>query len=172
MTHKDIPGWMDFEGLYDQAVAEAKDGAVFVEVGVFRGRSLVYLADAIKRSGKRIRLIGVDRFTGDDACEPVGIDEVERNLQECGVSDVAMLIPCDSAEAAADFKDGGCDFVFIDASHDYESVKRDIAAWLPKVRKGGIIAGHDRGMPGVSRAVSEAFGRVNESGPLAWWTVR
>lgn len=49
----------------------------------------------------------------------------------------------DSVEAAADFADGGLDWVYIDADHHYENVKRDIEAWFPKVRAGGIVAGHD-----------------------------
>ncbi len=55
---------------------------------------------------------------------------------------------------------GVLDLVFIDALHDYDNVKVDIERWLPKVRKGGIICGHDYGMdlcPGVTRAVHEFF---------------
>jgi hypothetical protein len=37
------------------------------------------------------------------------------------------------------------DLVFLDASHDYESVKKDIAVWAPHVRPGGILCGHDYG---------------------------
>ena len=54
-----------------------------------------------------------------------------------------------SWEAAERFEDGHFDFVFIDASHDEESVRKDIAAWLPKIRQGGILAGHDISYPGV-----------------------
>jgi len=48
-----------------------------------------------------------------------------------------------SPGVASDFLDGILDFVYLDAAHDYESVMADIEAWLPKVRKGGVIAGHD-----------------------------
>lgn len=48
-----------------------------------------------------------------------------------------------STEAAKSFDDGIFDFVYIDANHDFSHVAEDIAAWSPKVRKGGIIAGHD-----------------------------
>lgn len=53
------------------------------------------------------------------------------------------LIRKPSTEAALDFKDESLDFVFIDAGHRYDEVKADIEAWFPKVRKGGIISGHD-----------------------------
>lgn len=48
-----------------------------------------------------------------------------------------------SVEAARKVPDRSLDFVYIDARHDYESVKEDVAAWCSKVRPGGILAGHD-----------------------------
>jgi len=64
-------------------------------------------------------------------------------------------------DAAADFKDGELDFVYIDAKHAYEYVKRDIDLWLPKIKPDGIIAGHDYvwWLPGVIQAVAERFDR-------------
>ena len=50
------------------------------------------------------------------------------------------------------------DFVYIDASHDYDSVKEDIKHWLPKIRENGILAGDDMEWhlgDGVKRAVNE-----------------
>lgn len=52
------------------------------------------------------------------------------------------------------------DLVFIDGNHSYEYVKKDIDLWLPKVRKGGILSGHDydlNNFPDVTKAVKEAF---------------
>lgn len=48
-----------------------------------------------------------------------------------------------SVEAAKQFDDGSLDFVYIDADHDFANVVKDIAAWSPKVRKGGVVSGHD-----------------------------
>lgn len=53
------------------------------------------------------------------------------------------LLRQDSERAAASFPDGHFDFVYLDARHDYRSVQDDIRAWAPKVRPGGILAGHD-----------------------------
>ena len=46
-------------------------------------------------------------------------------------------------DAVKTFEDGSLDFVFIDGNHAFEYVTEDIAEWSKKVRKGGIISGHD-----------------------------
>lgn len=83
--------------------------------------------------------------------------------------------PVASRAAADEVADASLDLVFIDGNHDYEYVKEDIACWLPKVRPGGILAGHDldwKDAPGVRRAVQEAFGGDWSAGPdLVWWRV-
>lgn len=72
-------------------------------------------------------------------------------------------------------------FVYIDGAHDYKSAKADIAAWWPKVKLGGVLAGHDYSIayaPGVVRAVEEfasAEGlrvELTEDHPASWWTER
>ena len=66
-----------------------------------------------------------------------------------------------SEEAAASFEPGSVDMVFIDGNHAYEYVKSDIELWLPKIRSGGIICGHDFSRNagpihiGVAQAVDE-----------------
>ena len=76
-----------------------------------------------------------------------------------------------SMNAVRRFAEGSLDFVFIDAAHDYDSVKEDIEYWSTKVRKGGIVSGHDynnglHGQPrGVKRAVNE-WVRKNNIQPL------
>jgi len=70
------------------------------------------------------------------------------------------IIRSDSVEASKNFVDGTVDFIYIDADHTYEGVKRDILAWRSKVKEGGMICGHDYGYPdtpGVKQAVDEIF---------------
>ena len=56
-------------------------------------------------------------------------------------------------------EDNYFDFIYIDAEHDYNSVLNDIKISLPKLKKQGIMCGHDFGLgwPGVISAVSEIF---------------
>lgn len=48
-----------------------------------------------------------------------------------------------SVEASEQFIDGQLDFIYIDADHRYEGITADIKAWFPKLRIGGMFAGHD-----------------------------
>ena len=54
MIYSDIQGWFDFHSIYNDAVAQAPDGAHFVEVGAWLGRSTAYMAEQIAESGKQI----------------------------------------------------------------------------------------------------------------------
>lgn len=58
------------------------------------------------------------------------------------------------------FEDNSIDFIYIDADHTYESVKKDIESYLPKLKDGGVIGGHDYQdkWPGVINAVNETIG--------------
>lgn len=86
-----------------------------------------------------------------------------------------------TSEEAAKVLPDDLDFVYIDANHNYEYVLKDIQLWLPKVRPGGVLSGHDVGpcrwSKDVTRAISESLGdrivhQVRERGsPWSWYTV-
>ena len=82
------------------------------------------------------------------------------------------VLRLDSAKAAEIFPDKYFDLVFIDAEHDYESMMKYIPTWLPKVRDGGLLTGHDykaRKFPGVEKAVTEYFGNdIHEAPGFVW----
>jgi len=75
-------------------------------------------------------------------------------------------------EAHAHFEDESLDFIFIDADHTYETVKRDIELWAPKVQKEGIIFGHDLNWGDVARAVGEMFTDFYINGDNVWSAVK
>lgn len=59
---------------------------------------------------------------------------------------------------ALDFiKDGELDLVYVDGDHRYEAVLADLKGWLPKLRAGGIMAGHDWSFKDVQKALAEVF---------------
>lgn len=69
---------------------------------------------------------------------------------------------------------GYFDCVFLDASHYYEDIKRDLELWHPLVKKGGVIGGHDYGGQRacqVREAVDERFGKENLifGNNHVWW---
>lgn len=167
-TFEDIAGWFDYPDVYAQAVEEAVDGAVFVEVGSFLGKSACFMAEAIRRSGKRIALFCVDHFRLGDGIADV--KEARDFLASAGGNyfaqfvantaayrDIVVPVCGDSPDAAKFIPDQSADFIFIDASHDEESVGCDIEAWSKKLKPGGMIAGHDYDLKSVRLAVDAVF---------------
>jgi len=156
----EIDGYFTWQYLYDDMVNRFPSGSTFVEVGAYKGRSLSHLIWRIIESKKDILVFAVDWF---DGISSGLLDEFSRNMRL--VQDKFTLIIGDSANSADTFKDNSIDFVFIDADHRYESIKRDILAWKPKIKTGGVIAGHDYSLsyPGVVKAVDDIFGdKVNK----------
>lgn len=163
MKYSDIPGYCDFHEFYKSIFDSLPDNAVIAEVGVYLGHSVAYMATLAKESGKKITIHAVDTFEGSEEHQQKGVgyfyDQYFDNLCDCGVRDYIADVKSDSVFAASLYPDDHFDFVFIDAAHDYESVKKDIEAWWPKVKQCGIISGHDYcvSWPGVMKAVNEKF---------------
>jgi hypothetical protein len=155
LTWDQIPGMFDYERLYDEAAARAADGSVLVELGSYRGRSVAYLARALERRGVGSQLWAVD--TWQDA--PDAFEVWQANMVRAGVAELVQPLRMDSAAAATRFADGSVDFVFVDADHNEAAVRADIASWLPKIRPGGVMAGHDYDLAGVRRAVAALLPR-------------
>lgn len=69
-----------------------------------------------------------------------------------------------SKEMVGEFKDGILDWVYIDADHHYDHVKEDINIWYPKVRRGGIVAGHDYCRYGGMEVIDAVDEFIKENG--------
>ncbi len=184
-TWQDIPGWFTWRGGQEEAVAHFGDGSRFVEVGCYLGKSLCSLAEVVRGSGRDIAVTGVDTGRGSG---PEGASEINahgpavefgggtfagllhRNLIACGAADLVQLLITDSLAAAALFADESLAWVHLDARHDYDSVRADIAAWLPKVRPGGWLSGDDYNrdwFPGVVDAVGDTLPDAE-----VWWSTQ
>ena len=159
-----IHGWFNYESVYKYVVRLFPAHAEFLEVGVYKGRSTAFLAVEIVNSGKKHELTSVDIFEPSKIMalggESYSIDEFCENLAHIGDLIFHDIVKAESIEAAKEFDNGTFDFVFIDAGHTYEEVLSDIQAWLPKMKDGGIISGHDysANWPGIEKSVKEVFG--------------
>ena len=181
----DVPGWFSAMELYLRMIESAPPGSTIVEVGVFCGQSLIFLAERAREADKGLRIVGVDNFMGSPEFEgkvffndqpwsaaPVGtlVRCCMESLSRRGVLDDVTLIVSDSAKAAGMFADESVHAVFIDADHSEEGCGGDIAAWLPKVAPGGIIAGDDYwAFPGVKAAVDKLVPGVVVDETCPWW---
>ncbi len=155
--------WFTYKNLYKSMVEKFNSGSIFVEVGCWKGKSSAYLAVEILNSGKNIKLNCIDTWKG--SVEHLEYEHVKKNtLYDLFINNVSPLltiinpIRMESVDASKIFEDNSIDFIFIDASHDYNNVKSDIKSWYPKLKNGGVIAGHDyNNWKGVEKAVNEFF---------------
>ena len=157
--------WFTYPDVYKDMVFNSASDSRFVEIGSWKGKSSAFMAVEIANSNKKIEFYCVDTWKG--SSEHQSMEEIDylydifiNNMKP--VENYYKPIRSPSVEAASRFEDNTLDFVFIDASHEYEDVKNDINAWLPKVKNGGILAGHDYYLgddyfPGVKKAVDECL---------------
>jgi predicted O-methyltransferase YrrM len=84
------------------------------------------------------------------------------------------IMRSDSLAAARSVDDESLDFVYLDSDHEFSAVVADLAAWVPKVKPGGIVAGHDfikRENPNRLVHVVEAVTGWTQSYRVAPWFV-
>lgn len=170
-----------------------------VEVGSWLGTVSVLLGTIAKKY--RGILYCIDHFKGSDNSNLVSPKYIdikkifENNIKEYDLnSNVKIPTSYKHQFPAPNFShhlNNECDFIFIDADHRYQYVKKDIENYLPLVKKGGILAGHDcefliknaddlfkqtedvdytQFHSGVSRAVSELLpkAQLTKTGHI-WW---
>jgi predicted O-methyltransferase YrrM len=174
---------------------------IIVEIGCWAGNSSAIFAEHIKKHGGQ--LVCIDTFQGSldtelmDYAKQVNMREVfDNNMKELGLSEYITVLQMTSDLASEEILNESVDLVFIDGDHMYDQVKKDIANYYPKVKKGGIISGHDLNAQmcdivgditeplkhncvdnchfGVTKAVWEAFGEVGGvvQGSSVWYTIK
>lgn len=181
--------------LYNLCGLAQKPNMVICEIGCWMGHSTILFAKFAKKNKGKV--FSIDTFGGNIGTElenyaksnPVKDIFIE-NIREAGFEDYVVLINHSSDESHSYLENESIDLLFIDGDHRYSQVKRDIENYSPKVRKGGIIAGHDLDIRyecikedyssgleqdscnsihvGVSKAVHDSFKDYNHSGSV-WW---
>lgn len=166
-TADTIHGWTtrrELEWLFHTA-RSIRSGGVWVELGVWKGRSFFTVAMGLPRGSS---LVAIDSFTPAVTALPfvpsqnwvrdhfrAVLSAVESLRKDLRIEVVAL----DTAKAGHLFSDASADVVFFDADHSREGFGRDLVAWLPKVKATGLLCGHDYsdGFPGVVELVDEVF---------------
>jgi Methyltransferase domain len=171
---KGIKGWMSLMELTFLA-EQAGKSKIIVEVGSWFGRSCRAMADNTHGIIYAVDMWDVTQLTPFvqefvkgwvyDQPKDYAWVEFNKNLSDHISGGRVRPVRLSSVEAAEQF-DQTCDFIFIDADHEYDSVVADIKAWLPKTK--GIMSGHDWHLPDVQRAVRDTIGEPNEVTDTIW----
>jgi len=127
-----------------------------VELGVFKGLNAERMLDTLNI--KKLHLVDIwitpECLKHQYNLEQFYLDVCEKFKNHSNV----VIHRQDTLEVAKEFSDKSLDFVYVDADHTYLGCKCDILAWYPKIKKGGIICGHDYYCcEGVNKAVNDVF---------------
>ena len=167
--YQNIEGWSD---EYNQGsllteilgTINTKDNLKIAEIGVYKGRGTSIWNVILINSSINYEYIAIDHFMGSDEHEK-GIDYYNMALTSLEpILDKIKVVKNDSISESKNYNDSYFDIVYIDASHDYNSVMNDIKSWLPKIKKGGVMCGDDYLIPNwpeVVKAVNDVFGESN-----------
>lgn len=177
----ELPGWSDdILPFYARLAEELSPEARVVEVGVGFGRSIVFLAHRLIKLGKtNVELWGIDPWPRHPlAGAPYGplyyANALGMMLAYATAEELSLLrlVRAPSEHASRMFARRSVDVVFIDADHDEHAVRLDIESWMPKVRQGGLLCGHDFGgdKVGVTKVVHRIFGGAQKVEGLVWHT--
>jgi predicted O-methyltransferase YrrM len=126
------------------------DRPTIVEIGSWLGTgSTRVIIDYVRNRGGRLHCVdtwegspGVDNHAKIASRYDV-YETFRHNVRAAGGESLVTSHRLTSIQAAANWPDATLDMVFLDADHRFASVREDIAAWLPKLRPGGTMAGHD-----------------------------
>jgi SAM-dependent methyltransferase len=172
-------GWLT-EDQARRLFERAREGGRIVEIGSFRGRSAIVMAQA---AGDRGELVAIDPHAGGDrgpreiASEAgrgdADFDAFHANLERAGVEGRVRHVRRFSADALGEVT-GPLDLLYVDGAHRYRPARDDLARWGARVRPGGHMLVHDSfAAVGVTLAilrlllVGGEFRYLGRSGSLA-----
>ncbi len=154
--------------VFTPLIESQKDNLLCVIVGSFTGKSDCTLGQMLRDKGKIFGIASID----DQKYDNISMETKQwmnlydgfaatfvRNIQLCSLVDNVHPICSDSIDAVKFFPAESVDFIFLDGCHGYGYVRDELTAWLPKMKRDGILAGHDWPVPDIKWAVCERFGQ-------------
>ena len=158
-----LNGYCNYSSVYNFVIPHLPTDGKMVEVGVLFGQGVCYAAVEIINHEKNVNITAVDTWTGTPDNTTIMTLYNDNDVYNqfltniTPVQDHITVVKLDSVSAAATFADGSVDFVYLDADTNHDAVKASIDAWLPKVKSGGFIGGHNYDLDTVKQAVIEVF---------------
>ena len=179
---EDVEGWLtdaQARRLWERSRA-LRAPAQIVEIGSFRGRSAIVMAQAAPPG---VGLTAIDPHGGGDrGPQEIAPDAARgeednaafhRNLRRTGVEQQVRLVRLPSSDALEKVH-GTVELLYIDGAHRYAPARNDIARWGARVPAGGTLLVHDAfSSIGVTLALlrllllSESFRYCGRTGSLA-----
>jgi len=130
-----------------------------VEVGVLRGafsKVLLSINPASLTLVDPYRRFSTEEFPDYTDYSQSKWDELHAKVKNTFEADSRVSILRNVSEnAVREFKNNSLDMVYLDGNHTYPFIYKDLRLWYAKVKKGGILAGHDYPLPSVKKAVQE-----------------
>lgn len=144
-----------------------------VEIGAFQGESTTLFAHYVKPNKLYAIDPHVNGYDKNDESSFANFENVVHNfLTRIKPFSCIEYIKDFSYNVVNKFEDNSLDFVYIDGDHSYEGVKKDILSYLPKIKNGGYIGGHDLGRGDVTKAIIEFLGHPTISFEDSSWLIK
>lgn len=162
------------KGQIIKSLVEQSNAKLCVEIGVFKGASLLYFAEALRLNKGKI--IGIDPYQIDAFKNKIEyeyanniiynilfteqkiLDDIYENLiktiKNNDLSGVVSIIRDKSENYCHNIKNESLDILHIDGNHDEEYVSKDIINYLPLVKKNGYIIMDDINWSGVKNSIN------------------
>jgi predicted O-methyltransferase YrrM len=163
----------DFKGDIIKNLVIKSNAKFCIEIGVFKGSSLMYFIEALKNTNGKI--IGIDPyshpafknhiespylydaiynrlFTEQKVLDDLYTDLIEK-IKENNLNNIATIIRDSSENYYTNIERSSVDILHIDGNHDEKHVTMDILYYLPLVKKGGYVIMDDATWPGVKKSI-------------------
>lgn len=151
-------------------------GGNYADLGTFQGLSTASLALGVLEQEVAVphsHIWTMDTFEGTGVrakftAEDGSLEHVRNRLKNLELTEPVSFVQGKFTDSVGLFKDNFFDFMFIDGSHDYDSVREDFDNWAPKMRKGGELAFHDSNIKSHNKQVWKLMEEM-ESGKEGNW---
>jgi len=143
------------EAFVRLVLSNLKRNIQIAEIGVWQGETTIHYLPMVKANNGHVFLVdwfygnpniqsnSIHEFAADDSEADIIENNLKSNISTLNCEDIVTIYRDTTQKAALLIEDNSLDICFIDADHHYQGVKQDILTYMPKVKKGGILCGHD-----------------------------